>query len=296
MATAIRVHPRRESRRTQAERPVSAAGAPEPIAVRSGAVTLSGEIAGEGPPVLLLHGLTATRRYVVHGSRVLERAGRRVIAYDARGHGASSPAGGPADYSYAALVDDAVAVLDAAGVERAALVGQSMGSATAVGMALAHPERASALVAVTPAHLGRPSTNLARWDALADGLESGGPEGFLKALGPFTLDERWQDAVRTVILQRLGRHEHPEAVADALRGIPRTAAFDGLEALEALRLPTLIVGSRDEADPDHPLEVAEEYARRIPGARLLVEEPGESPLAWRGGALSKVVLELLEAA
>jgi pimeloyl-ACP methyl ester carboxylesterase len=264
---------------------------------RRGGVALAGEVvAGDAEPVMLLHGLTATRRYVVHGSRVLERAGHPVVAYDARGHGASAPAGGPEAYTYAELVADAVAVMDAAGHRRAAVVGQSMGSATAIALALAHPERVSALVVVTPAHLGRPSADLARWDRLADGLESGGPEGFLAALGPLTLDERWREAVRTVILQRIGRHEHPEAVAAALRGIPRSAAFDGLGALSGIAVPTLIVGSRDGADPDHPLAVAEDYARRIPGARLLVEEEGESPLAWRGGALSKAVLELIDGA
>lgn len=269
---------------------MSPQSAVEPFEVVREGVTLRGEVAGDGSPVLLLHGLTATRRYVVHGSRVLERAGHRVVQYDARGHGASSPA--PV-YDYRELAADAVAVLDALGIGRAALVGQSMGSATAVAVALGHPDRVRALGIVTPAHRGRPSPNLDHWDALADGLESGGPEGFLAALGPLHVGERWRDTVRTVILQRLGRHDHPEAVAAALRAIPRTAAFDGLEALGALDLPTLVVGSRDDVDPDHPLTVAEEYARRIPGARLVVEAPGESPLAWRGGALSKELIPLL---
>jgi pimeloyl-ACP methyl ester carboxylesterase len=265
---------------------------PEPFEVARGGVVLRGETAGEGPPVLLLHGLTATRRYVVHGSRALERAGRRVISYDARGHGESSPA--PADaYDYDELVRDAVAVMDALGVEPAAVAGQSMGSATAVGLALAHPERVAALAIVTPAHRGAPSANLEHWDALADGLLRGGPEGFLAAYGLPGVSERWREPVRTVILQRLGRHAHPEAVADALRGVPRSAAFDGMSALGELDVPTLIVGSRDASDPDHPLEVAEEYARRIPGARLVVEAEGESPLAWRGGALSKELLQVL---
>jgi pimeloyl-ACP methyl ester carboxylesterase len=268
-------------------------GAPEPLEVSRGPVTLAGEASGSGPAVLLLHGLTATRRYVVHGSRAVERAGHRVIAYDARGHGLSSPAGGPGDYTYDELVADAVTVLDAAGIERAALVGQSMGSATAVALALRHPERVAALVVVTPAHLGRPSRNLEYWDALADGLLRGGPEGFLAALEPLSVSERWRETARAVIRQRLARHAHPEAVADALRGIPRTAAFDGMEALDAVGVPTLVVGSRDDVDPDHPLAVAEEYAERIPGARLVVEGEGESPLAWRGGALSREVLQLL---
>ena len=270
---------------------------PAPLEARRDGVVLAGEAsAGDGEPILLLHGLTATRRYVVHGSRVLERAGHPVLAYDARGHGASSPAGGPEAYTYDELVGDAVAVLDAAGVGRASVAGQSMGAATAVALALAHPERVRALALVTPAHLGRPSADLARWDRLAAGLEEGGPEGFLAALGPLTLDERWRESVRTVILQRIARHEHPAAVAAALRGIPRTAAFDGLEALSAIAGPTLVVGSRDGADPDHPLAVAQEYARRIPGARLVVEDEGESPLAWRGGALSKAILELVDGA
>jgi pimeloyl-ACP methyl ester carboxylesterase len=269
------------------------AGAPEPLEVVRGPVTLAGEASGTGPAVLLLHGLTATRRYVVHGSRALERAGHRVIACDARGHGLSSPAGGPPDYTYDELVADALAVLDAEGVDRAALVGQSMGSATAVALALRHPERVSALAVVTPAHLGRPSRDLDRWDAMAEGLLRGGPDGFLAAIEPLSMSERWRETARSVIRQRLARHAHPAAVADALRGIPRTAAFDGLDPLEGLAVPTLIVGSRDEVDPDHPLAVAEEYAGRISGARLVVEDEGESPLAWRGGALSREVLALL---
>ena len=69
----------------------------------SDGVTLAGEQAGEGPAILLLHGLTATRRYVVMGSRLLERSGHRVIAYDARGHGRSTPARDPAAYGYPQL-------------------------------------------------------------------------------------------------------------------------------------------------------------------------------------------------
>jgi 3-oxoadipate enol-lactonase len=265
---------------------------PTPLSATREGARLEGESAGEGPPVLLLHGLTATRRYVLHGSRGLERDGFRVIAYDARGHGESPPAP-DGDYDYAALAADAVAVLDAAGVERAALVGHSMGAATGAAVALGRPERVSALVLVTPAHLGRPSDDLDRWDALADGLERGGVEGFLAAYGTPRVPERYRETVTTVIRQRLSRHRHPGAVADALRAVPRSAAFDGLEALTAIDAPTLVVGSRDALDPDHPLAIAERWAATIPGARLVVEEPGATPLAWRGGTLSRLVADHL---
>jgi len=264
-----------------------------PLRIPRDGFTLDGTVAGDGPVVLALHGLTATRRYVFHGSRSVEHAGYRVIAYDARGHGESDPAPSPAAYTYGDYAGDAVAVLDAAGVDRAVLVGHSMGSATAVRVALEHPGRVSALVLGAPAHLGRPSEDLARWDALADGLASGGPQGMLDALSPLGVPEQWNTTLRTVILQRLSRHRHPQAVADALRTTPRSAAFDGLDALSSVTAPTLVVGSRDEVDPDHPLRVAEEYSRRIPGARLVVERAGEAPLTWRGAALSRAVLDFL---
>jgi pimeloyl-ACP methyl ester carboxylesterase len=275
--------------------PAPAAAGPDAggaLVVRRAGGALHGDRSGAGPPVLLLHGLTATRRYVLHGSGALERAGHDVIAYDARGHGESDPAPEAEGYDYGALVADALAALNAAGVERAALAGHSMGAATAAALALRHPERVAALVLVTPAHRGRPSADLERWDRLADGLERGGPEGFLAAYGS-VVPARWAGAERTMILQRLARHRHPGAVAAALRQNPRSAAFDGLEALEAVRAPTLVVGSRDEIDPGHPLEVAEAYAARIPGARLLVEAEGEAPLAWRGGRLATAIAAFL---
>jgi pimeloyl-ACP methyl ester carboxylesterase len=57
-------------------------------------------------------------------------------------------------------------------------------------------------------------------------------------------------------------------------------------------VPTVVVASRDEADPGHPRAVGERYARAIPGARLVVEDEGTSPIAWQGGALSRLIAEL----
>jgi len=248
--------------------------------------------AGEGIAVVLLHGLTATHRYVVMGSRALERSGHRVIAYDARGHGASDPAPDPAAYRYEDLVADLVDVLDARSVPRAVLAGASMGAHTLLRLAIEAPERVAGLVVITPAydpveHGDGPG--LARWDALADGLREGGVEGFVAAYGEPDVPEGWSETVSTVLRQRLGAHQHPKAVADALRAVPRSRPFDTLHDLAAIEVPTVIVADRDEVDPGHPLHVGEDYARVIPGARLVVEEPGRSPIAWQGGQLSKVI-------
>lgn len=256
--------------------------------------SLAAEASGDGPAVLLLHGLTATRRYVLHGSRAIERAGHRVISYDARGHGESPSASRPSAYTYDDLAGDALAVLDAFREPRAVLVGHSMGAATAVTVALRAPERVGALVLITPAHRGRPTDDPARWDRLADGLESGGPDGFLAAVGDIGLDPELRDTVALVIRQRLARHRHPGGVAQALRATPRSAAFDGLDALRSVTPPTLVVGSRDGADPDHPLAVAEAWHERIPDSRLIVESAGERPIAWRGAALSDAILAFID--
>jgi pimeloyl-ACP methyl ester carboxylesterase len=265
-----------------------------------------------GVPIVLLHGLTATRRYVVMGSRLLERSGYRVIAYDARGHGRSGPGGrggranSIAAYGYERLARDLGAVLDALQIPRAALAGASMGAHTALRFALEHPERVAALGLVTPAfdpaapsdssEAGSPEGDR---DVLARALREGGVEGFVGAYDFSTVPPAWRETVERVVRQRLSLHEHPEAVADALQGVSRSRPFEDFAELAAIAVPTVVVGSRDEVDPGHPLALAERYARAIPGAVLTVEEGGgdgdpiRSPLAWQGGQLSKVLVELL---
>lgn len=244
---------------------------------------------GERVPIVLLHGLTATRRYVVMGSRALERAGHRVVAYDARGHGESDPA---QPYDYASLAADLLGVLDESGIDRAVLAGASMGAHTAVRVALDAPDRVAGLVLVTPAFLPGEPTDLERWDALARGLREGGVDGFVAAYGEPGVPAAMRDTVLTALRQRLSRHEHPGAVADALEQVPRSAPFERESDLGTLAAPTVVVASLDEADPGHPLRVGEAWARLIPGAQLRTEEPGLSPLAWQGGQLSRVIAEL----
>jgi pimeloyl-ACP methyl ester carboxylesterase len=223
------------------------------------------------------------------GSKNLERSGHRVIAYDARGHGKSAPGNG---YGYDALADDLRTVLDDRGIDRAVLAGASMGAHTLVRFALEHPERAAALVIITPAYdPDTPESGLDRWDALARGLREGGVDGFIAAYGEPRVPEAFQQTVKTVLRQRLSAHDHPDAVADALEQVPRSHAFESWDGLGRLSLPVTVVASRDEADPEHPYATGQRYAEAIPGARLASEEPGKSPLAWQGGQLSRVIEE-----
>ena len=258
---------------------------------RNGHLVLRGETEGDGPPVVLLHGLTATRRYVVHGSHALPRAGYWTVAYDARGHGESDPAPDPAAYEYPDLVADLRAVMDGLEIERAVLAGVSMGAHTALRLALDDPDRVSGLVLITPAYDGHGPE---RWEGLGDALERGGIDGFLSAWGADDVAERFRKAALANARQRLERHRDLRAVAAALRVVPSSVPFDGLDALEHVSAPALVVGSRDDADPTHPLAVAEAYAERLPHGDLLVEEEGRSPLAWQGGRLSKAIATFLD--
>jgi 3-oxoadipate enol-lactonase len=269
---------------------------PAQFEVRRGDLALRGEELGEGPPILLAHGLTATRRYVVHGSNALPRRGYRAISYDARGHGESDPPGG-SSYGYPELADDLAAVLDErANRERAILAGHSMGAHTIAALALAHPECVAAMVLIGPATTGVPLEPgaLEGWDRLADALERDGIEGFVRANENPTLEPRWRETVARITRERLARHRHLDAVARALRVVPRSMPFDGLDELEFLDLPALVVASHDEVDPGHPYPVAEAWAARLPRARLVSEPEGDSPLAWQGGRLSREIAGFCE--
>ena len=270
---------------------------PEPVQFEAGdGLTIRGEHSGEGPAIVLCHAITATRRYVVHGSRALERAGRTVITYDARGHGESDPAPAGRGYGYPELVGDLESVVAATvGDGPFVLGGHSMGAHTAVGYALRHPERLTGLVVIGPVYAGEiPPERLEFWDGLADSLRDGGVEGFVAYVGEHQeTDPEWHETVARITRERMLLHRHPEALVDAIRDVSRSRPFPSLSDLDELEVPALVVASHDGADPGHPRAVAEAYAEHLPQARLIGEEEGDSPLAWQGGKLSREIADFI---
>lgn len=266
------------------------------------APVLRGEAAGEGVPIVLCHGITATRRYVVHGSRMLERAGFRVISYDARGHGESGPAPEGAGYGYPWLVDDLERVVAAeVGSERFLLAGHSMGAHTVVAYALRHravlAERLSGLIVIGPVFRGGeiPDRAYSYWDGLADALEAGGVDGFVEYVGRAQeIAPAFRDSVLRFTRERMLAHEHLDGVLAALRETPRSRPFEEISELAAIEVPALVVASHDEADPGHPYRSAVRYAEAMPRATLVSEDEGESPLAWQGGKLSRQIASFQE--
>jgi len=253
---------------------------------------IRGEKAGEGPPIVLCHGITATRRSVIHGSRRLERDGCTVIAYDARGHGESDPAPAGQGYGYPELVGDLeVLAAEQVGGNRFVLAGHSMGAHTAVSYALRHPDRVAGLVAIGPTYAGTiAAESLQYWDGLSAALEAEGIDGFVDYIDRRQgIDPAWRDSVLRFTRERMLRHRHLDALVTALRQVPRSKPFEAFDELVGLEVPALVVASHDAADPGHPYDTAVEYAERLPQARLVSESEGQSPLAWQGGRLSREI-------
>ena len=266
---------------------------PKPFEIDS---RIRGESLGDGPPIVLCHGITATRNQLLHGSQALPRAGYEVITFDARGHGESEPAPEGSDYGYPALLDDLDAVVAQTVGERPfVLGGHSWGSQVAAAYAIAHQERLAGLIEIGPVYAGpvgdaeAQRAVQAHWDERADGLEKGGVEGFLEVIERQGLDPDWRETILRFTRERMLLHRHPDAVADAMRAVSRTKPFDSMDELDFVEVPALVVASHDVADPGHPYGVAEAYAQHLPKARLIVEDEDESPLAWQGGRVSREI-------
>src|SRR5579859_1742154 len=120
-----------------------------PRRVAVGTVELAYVDEGEGEPIVLVHGFASNKEvnWVSPGwVATLVRAGRRVIAFDNRGHGASTKLYDPALYHTGLMADDIRALLDHLGIARADVMGYSMGARNTAFMALAHGERVRAAI------------------------------------------------------------------------------------------------------------------------------------------------------
>ena len=234
---------------------------------RNGALKLHWESSGEGPAVLLIAGQGMTADGWWATIPVLARS-FRVIAFDNRDTGSSGRL--PLPYTVGQMADDAVAVLDAAGEQRAHVYGISLGSLVAQEVALRHPDRVEALVlgassaggfaAYKPSPSSFAQTFLVRAGTM-------GPEEAVWAAVPYTYAEKT-------------RRQHPERIAEDiahrvssppeplayLHQAAAVAAHDAYERLNRVAAPTLVV--HGEQDVFVPPANALVLAERIPGAQL----------------------------
>jgi pimeloyl-ACP methyl ester carboxylesterase len=222
------------------------------------------EIAGAGEPLVLVHGFGLDRR-MWDGQFADFAQHRRVARYDLRGFGRSAPPEVGHGYRH---VDDLKALLDHLDIDRAALVGLSLGGLIALNAALEYPDRVSALVLVDAIISGWPMS--AEWDE-----EFGQVRREAHSRGVDVGRQGWLN-----ISMFAPTHEHPEA-SPLLRQMisdwstwqfanrdPENTSIQAVERLGEVRAPTLVVvGERDQPDFH---AVANELALGIPLARKVV--------------------------
>ncbi|HEU0317269.1 MAG TPA: alpha/beta fold hydrolase [Solirubrobacteraceae bacterium] len=233
---------------------------------RNGTVKLHWESSGEGPAVLLVAGQGMTSDGWWATIPVLARS-FRVIAFDNRDTGRSSRV--PWPYSVAQMANDAVAVLDAAGEQRAHVYGISLGSLVAQELALRHPDRVQALVlgassaggfaAYKPSPSSLAQTFLVRAGAM-------GPGEAEWAAVPYTYAEKTRrlhpERIVADIAHRVSSPPEPLAYMHQAAAV---ATHDAYERLNQMAPPTLVV--HGEQDVFVPPANALVLAERIPGAQ-----------------------------
>jgi pimeloyl-ACP methyl ester carboxylesterase len=206
---------------------------------------------GAGKPVLLIHGFASTHAVNwVNTSwvRTLTQAGYRVIAFDNRGHGKSQKFYEPLDYNTARMAEDALALLDHLGIERADVMGYSMGARITAVLALTHPER------VRSAMLGGLGIHLVEGVGLPIGIADA-----MEAPSADTLTDPMQRMFRIFAEQTGG---DLKALAACIRGSRQTLSREEVGRIAA---PVLVsVGTKDPI-AGSPAELA----ALIPGAQAL---------------------------
>ena len=222
---------------------------PEPDAgdvFDSAGVRIAFDDVGEGPPVVLIHGFASDRGTNWRGTGwydALREVGRRVVALDCRGHGASGTPHDPDEHGPATMADDVVRLLDHLGIERADVLGYSMGGRIAVQLLVDHPDRVNAAVlgGVGPAVLGE----LPDQHEIATALEAEDLDAVEHPVGR---------RFRTFATRRDG---DLHALAAVMRSIP---PFD-VSRLAAVSNPVLVVAGGDDSMVGDPSSMADVLPR-----------------------------------
>lgn len=225
---------------------------------------------GAGPPVLMLHGLGYPAAGWGPTAELLERR-FELLLVDNRGIGASDVPPGP--YAAADLAADGVAVLDDAGVHRAAVVGISLGGMAAQELAIGWPERVERLVLAATTPGGPRSHPLPEATAR---LLAGAPQRAVRDLVADALGPGTPDAVVDAVVALRERTAQP---IEAWRAqAAASSAFDAFDRLPEIAAPTLVV--HGDADTVVDVRNAELLAERIPDARAVIIPGGGHLLPW----------------
>jgi len=249
-------------------------------------MTLSYDVAGDGPTVVLLHSTVCDRRMWEPQVPVLAAAGYRVVRCDFRGFGDS-----PVPDQPCSDADDVVELMDSLGAEQVALVGASGGGRVALEIAAGRPRRVTALALLCTAWSGHePSAELRAFDAREEALFADGDVAGATELNVDLWVGPAADQAARELVCRMQRHAFD--VQLAAEEFPPLRTEPDLGAITARTL--LVSGAHDVIDFG---EIAVELAKRIAGARHVeLDWAGHLPSLERPGAVNPLLLDFLRGA
>ncbi len=254
--------------------------------------TLHGRSDACAPTVLLSAGLGGLGAWWMPQVEAL--ADRyRVLLYDHRGTGANA-ATLPPDHDIGTMAEDARAVLDAAGVARAHVVGHALGGLIALELARRHPDRVGRLVVVNG--WSRPDAHTRRcFAARLALLDHAGPETYVKAQPIFLYPAAWMSRhASRMEAEDASALAHFQGASNLHRRIAALLAYDATGRLGGIRAPVLLAASRD--DVLVPWTASEQLATELPDAAVWVTpEGGHGFTAIEPDAFNERLLEFLSA-
>jgi pimeloyl-ACP methyl ester carboxylesterase len=231
--------------------------------VRIGGAEIAYDDRGSGPALLLLHAFPLGLAMWEGQAQALS-ATHRVLRFDARGFGDSSS--GNDAFTMERIADDAAALLDAVGIERAVLGGCSMGGYAAFAFARRHPQRLAGLVLQDTRAAADGVEAKANRTTLATRVLAEGPSAAISAFLPRLLgatSQREQPALVSIVREWI-QAASPRALANALHAL--ASREDSRQTLSTIRVPALVVvGEEDVLTP--PAE-ADEMAAAIATGRV----------------------------
>lgn len=251
--------------RAESKAPSASASAEEPLFFESDGARIHYVVAGEGEPVLLIHGFSANIGVQWKGPGVIDALSDRfrVIAYDNRGHGKSSKPHDPAQYGDKMALD-AIAMLDHLGIEKAHFVGYSMGGFITARLLALAPER---MLSATLGGAGWPRNDDPNRNSLlelADSLDANGSFApLLNRLRPADQPPLTDEAIANMS-RMMAMMNDVKALAATIRGMSQFSLSE--DQVRAVTVPTLaIIGERD------PLkDTVDPLAGVLPGVRIVV--------------------------
>jgi len=263
-----------------------------------GDINLCYKINGKGQPLIMIAGFATAKNMWLPLLHSFTK-NYRVVTFDNRGIGSSDKPAGP--YSTKMMASDTIALMDHLGIEKAHILGGSMGGMIAQHMTIDHPQRVDRLILFSTSAGGQPLQDMLlglaeattpNWKRSGSGLAGADLRKLTTAIAARSFNQPFNRLVLVQIaslMLKLGMTKVPAGQIEAMM------THDVLDKLNLIKAPTLVMtGTRDRLMPPQSSEV---LASRITGAKLVTIEGGSHALAeGNSGRFTREVLDFLKSA